>query len=321
MKRHVHFYVTKTVSKELGIHPKPNNRAFHPTTVDIRNHIWTAKKALELSKLDQENVRCKIENWKQSHPNSSFFFRPYIKNEKASLPETICEKQPTSSNPRPMPGHYRGNSATEENSDSIVGSDDNCSQTLLVVHQECWQKDLLAKYGNTLALLDATCKTTKYDLALFFLCVRTNVGYSVVADFVTQSETASQICEALQILKSWNPEWNPAFFMSDYSEAELLAIEQAFPQTKTFLCDFHSEQAWERWTKDHKHGLTSDQREQLLHLLRECAHAPPTDPASGVPQDAFYKQAVTNLQQSEIWRHNEAVQQWLNNYWFNIAEV
>jgi len=110
-----------------------------------------------------------------------------------------------------MPGHYRGNSATEENSDSIVGSDDNCSQTLLVFHQECWQKELLAKYGNTLALLDATYKTTKYDLALFFLCVRTNVGYSVVAEFVTQSETASQICEALQILKSWNPEWNPAF--------------------------------------------------------------------------------------------------------------
>jgi len=100
-----------------------------------------------------------------------------------------------------MPGHYRGNSATEENSDSIA---DNCSQTLLVVHQECWQKELLAKYGNTLALLDATYKTTKYDLVWFFLCVRTNVGYSVVAEFVTQSETASQICEALQILQHWD---------------------------------------------------------------------------------------------------------------------
>jgi len=66
-----------------------------------------------------------------------------------------------------MPGHYRGNSATEENSDSIVGSDDNCSQTLLVVHQECWQKELLAKYGYTLTLLDATYKT-RYDLALSF---------------------------------------------------------------------------------------------------------------------------------------------------------
>ena len=32
VKRHLHFYVTKTVPKELRIHPKPNNRAFHPTT-------------------------------------------------------------------------------------------------------------------------------------------------------------------------------------------------------------------------------------------------------------------------------------------------
>ena len=248
VKRHLHFYVTKTVPKELGIHPKPNNRAFHPTTVDIRNHIWTVKKALELSKIDQENVRCKIENWKQSTPNSSFFFRPYIKNENASPPKTVLEGQPTSSNSGTMPGQYNGNSGTEDNGVNIAGSDDNCSQTLLIVHQENWQKEMLAKYGNTLALLDATYKTTRYDLALFFLCVRTNVGYSVVAEFVTQSETAHQIGEALQIIKKWNPKWNPAFFMSDYSEAELLAIEQVFPESKTFLCDFHRGRGGQRIT-------------------------------------------------------------------------
>lgn len=86
----------------------------------------------------------------------------------------------------------------------------------------------------------------------------------------------------------------PSMLMSDYSKAKLLAIEPAFPKTTTFLCDYHCEQAWERWTKDHKHGLTSEQEEQRLHLLRECAHAPPADLASGVPQDASHKQAVTN---------------------------
>ena len=38
-------------------------------------------------------------------------------------------------------------------------------------------------------MIDAMYKTTKYDLALFFICVKTNVGYSVVAGFVVQSET------------------------------------------------------------------------------------------------------------------------------------
>ena len=71
--------------------------------------------------------------------------------------------------------------------------------------------------------------------------------------------------------------------MSDFSKAELLATEQVFPDTKTF---FHHEQAWERWTKDHKHSLTSEQRE-FLHLLRDCAHAPPAGSASGLPQDTL----------------------------------
>ena len=48
-------------------------------------------------------------------------------------------------------------------------------------------------------------KTTKYELALFFIAVKTNVGYSVVEEFVVQSETADQITDTLSILSSWNP--------------------------------------------------------------------------------------------------------------------
>ena len=59
--------------------------------------------------------------------------------------------------------------------------------------------------------------------------------------------------------------------MTDYSEAELLAIEHVFPNTKCFLCDFNREQAWERCVRDHKHGLTKEQGDELLQLLRACA--------------------------------------------------
>lgn len=93
--------------------------------------------------------------------------------------------------------------------------------------------------------MDATYKTTYYDVALFFVCVRTNSGYSVVAEFITQTETAQQISEALTILKWWNPAWNPPFFMTDFSDAEAAAIEMVFPKSKLFMCDFHREQAWE----------------------------------------------------------------------------
>ena len=85
---------------------------------------------------------------------------------------------------------------------------------LLYVHKEKWQRDLMQRYANNITLLDATYKTTKYDLSLLFLCVKTNVGYSVVAEFMIQSETTQQISEALAVIKQWNPNWKPSFFYS-----------------------------------------------------------------------------------------------------------
>ena len=74
----------------------------------------------------------------------------------------------------------------------------------MYIQQEDWQKELLVRYGNTVTLMDATYKTTKYIMPLFFVCVKTNVSYSV-AEFIIQSETAEYIREALSVLKSWNP--------------------------------------------------------------------------------------------------------------------
>ena len=70
-----------------------------------------------------------------------------------------------------------------------------------------------------------------------------NVGYSVVAEFVIQSETAENISEALQKLKEWNPNWHPTYFMTDYSEAEIVALQEAFPSTTVYLCDFHRDRS------------------------------------------------------------------------------
>ena len=52
----------------------------------------------------------------------------------------------------------------------------NSNQCLLLVHQMAWQRRLLLQYGQDICLLDATNKTSKYALPLFFVCVKTNVG-------------------------------------------------------------------------------------------------------------------------------------------------
>ena len=295
VRRSLRFYVTNTLCKELGYQTKQSDRALYPTTTDIRNHVYSAKKALELSKLDQENTRLKIERWQSTNAEASYFFRPFVLQEgEPSVKEAETEA-------KQQPGL-------------------TCTQTLLVVHQEKWQKQLLERYGSTMSMLDGTYKTTKYELALFFLCVRTNVGYSVVAEFIVQEESAERIAEALDIIKEWNPSWNPSFFMTDYSEAELLAIEQAFPSAKSFLCDFHREQAWERWVRDHKHGLTKEQGEELLQLLRACSSEESSDPSLGYPVDHSFQQRVTELKASPLWE-NDDVKQWLSTKWLCCAEV
>ena len=56
----------------------------------------------------------------------------------------------------------------------------------------------------TLSLMDATYKTSKYELALFFLAVRNIAEYSVVGEFIVQLETAEQITEEECVLRMLN---------------------------------------------------------------------------------------------------------------------
>ena len=311
VRRLLRHYVTHDLCKESP--PNPDDRAYFPIDSDLKNHIYMAKRALQLSCLDQENLHLKINEWKISDPESLHFFRPYLIKDAKDVTSPTPTEEPTETT---VEGHFNGNDGG--NGIGIITDTNNYEQTLLWIHQSKWQQELLARYGNTISLIDATYKTTKYDLALFFICVKTNVGYSVVAEFVIQSETAESISEALAKLKVWNPNWCPLYFMSDYSEAELVALEEVFPATTVYLCDFHREQAWDRWAKDHKHGLSQTEAEELLTFLRACAWAPPTDEAD--PTSA-YKLAATNLKQSAVWNNHEQVREWLTAKWLTIPQV
>ena len=204
----------------------------------------------------------------------------------------------------------------------FIKSDEGGTE-LLWVHQEPWQQELLIKYGNTVSMIDATYKTTKYDLPLFFITVRTNIGYCVVAEFIIQSEDKLHIENALSIIKTWNPQWKPQYFMTDYSDAEISALESSFPDTVVYLCDFHREQAWERWVKASKHGLTGDQPDILLDHLRAIAWAPSVSNTEDADLTKYhhYDSAVAVLKSTNVWKNNSNVREWLTNNWLNIPEV
>ena len=101
---------------------------------------------------------------------------------------------------------------------------------LLFAHQSKFQKRMLKRYGNSIYLLDATYKTTKYSLPLFFVVVKTNVDYQIVVSFVVQDETTVAITEALRIINSWTSEWDPKCFMVDNCDEEIKPIRKIFPR-------------------------------------------------------------------------------------------
>lgn len=63
---------------------------------------------------------------------------------------------------------------------------------------------------------------------LFFLCVNTYVGYSIAASFVVANENRENIKAGLQVVKEWNPDWNPKYFMTYFDEREVLAVKNTF---------------------------------------------------------------------------------------------
>ena len=69
----------------------------------------------------------------------------------------------------------------------------------------------------------------RYAVPLFFVCVRANVGYIVVAVFIPENEDTFSIVEALQLIKEFTAQWSPRNFLVDFSLAEIAAIEKTFP--------------------------------------------------------------------------------------------
>jgi len=94
---------------------------------------------------------------------------------------------------------------------------------------------MLELYGSDVCLIDATYRTTSYDLPLVCLCVATNVGYVNVASMLLVDEKSETIAVGLKKLSSWNSGWKPKFFMSDFHAGQIAALETTFPGLKSGL--------------------------------------------------------------------------------------
>ena len=209
MKRLLKIIVKTEIFKNENL-PDPTNKRFFPRTSTIRNHVTHAKRKLCHSLIDQECLQEKINQWETTNKSVKNFFRS-----KSSAEQDGDE-----------------NSSDDINTDDDDDHDDirlgKTKRTpLLFVYQNGWQR-LFSRYGKELTLLDATYRTTRYALPLFFMVVKTNIDYQIVAVFVTENETEDSTQEPLSIIKSWNKDVSPTYGMTDYCTEEFKAMENIF---------------------------------------------------------------------------------------------
>ncbi|XP_047124564.1 uncharacterized protein LOC100210608 isoform X2 [Hydra vulgaris] len=265
MRRHLEFFVHGEITSDK---PQKTNKRFFPMDKTIRNHMLNARRKLRRSMIDQECLLEKISEWKIVFHEAMIKFRPKGVN-------------------------------------IIDNIDSKLKDSLLFVYQDMWQKRLLLRYGPELVFLDATYRTTRYALPLFFLVVKTNIDYQVVAIFVCENETTDAITEALMCIKEWNSKFQPKYFLTDYSNEEINSLESVFPGCSVLICDFHREQSWERWLSKTANCcyMVKDAIKLKLHQI---AHA---------KTEEVCQNAVNSLKESEEWKNNPKLADYLNSTW------
>ena len=76
MQRALRLYVKMELFEGQPL-PLINSRRFYPEERDIRNYMYNATAKLQVSKVVQEDLEIKIENWKKSNSEDSFYFCAY----------------------------------------------------------------------------------------------------------------------------------------------------------------------------------------------------------------------------------------------------
>ncbi len=223
MKRHLKHYVRSELCVKNSA--EMSNRRYFPSNSTIRNYIYRARMAKLQSKIDHVNLTQKISEWRKQYPDDKLYFRDYVD----SIATDVDDEEQSLSG---VDNGEKSDDDDDENDDVYLDANIASMSTkagLLFCYQSNWQKKLMIKYGQDICLLDATYKTTKYAMPLFFICVKTNVNYIVVASFVMQTEDTRSISEALTIIRDWNPDWQPSNWMVDFSEMEINALNATFP--------------------------------------------------------------------------------------------
>ena len=187
--------------------PDIRNGRYFPTISIIHAHMVSVRTKIQLSLIDYEALKEKINIRKQEDPSIKIFFRPksteavnndYTKdNIEAEAQEMKFKNEDSVDNN----ARIEDDIEEEEEEQEMTFKTEDSIHSLLFVYQTKWQRRLFQRYGGEMLLLDATCKTKRYVLFLFFVVVKSNVDYQIAGTFITENETKRAMKEALTKFK------------------------------------------------------------------------------------------------------------------------
>jgi Amyotrophic lateral sclerosis 2 chromosomal region candidate gene 8 len=191
LQRHVAIFVKSLFND--SVLPKSTNRRFYPSRSDLTHLMYRRRKANAQGLHDQDIVQLKITDWLDKYPCDVWLYRQ-----------------------------------SSDNSDGRSGSN-VAGQRLLILHQATWQQRLLLRYGQDMVYLNAPFKNIRHTHALYVLYISSNNGQVAVGAVITERADGASLTEALEVMKTSNPDWMPRGFMVDESDFQISAIKSVFP--------------------------------------------------------------------------------------------
>lgn len=161
----------------------------------------------------------------------------------------------------------------------VTGADvdikcDNSGTIQTIFFQDAEMKRFFSLYPE-LILIDATYKLTNLRMPLYIvLAIGPNGESEIVAIFVTASEDALTLTNALETFKSKNVKWTETVtIFTDKDMTERDSLRTTFPNAVLLLCLFHVLRAMSREVTVLKMGISESQRLYALRALQKMAYA------------------------------------------------
>ncbi|XP_029823728.2 uncharacterized protein LOC115309605 [Ixodes scapularis] len=265
--------------------PDKTCRAFFPKNEIICNHVQAALRKHRLSSADLDGCKALLEKWKTQDPESRLFFRSQRGIGQADE-HGGSGKQPEASTVQQRP-----------------------EPQLLFCYQSKFMWNIMSKHGDGAMRLDVANKSNESFLPVFFVSVAAPHEYVTVGVFVVETEAVDCVVEALQMLRSWCPSFEPGHCTTNHRSVSISALCTVFPQSKVVICPGSREQSWAWWMRSFKDEVWD--RKLVITLLRDIADS---------TSEQELEEALDNLRSSEAWE-SEQFQMYVETEWLHIKEM